>query len=140
MIALAFLLGVALVASLGLNAWLTYRNARSSDREADARVGQIATESELERAAYERDIANRALEAAHRRAHSLEQLLGETLNDARMADLPVHDYSTRVRRIYAEWAGADKDRVPAEPDRAVSEDAAPAETGPAAVSPVGTLR
>ena len=146
MIALAVILGSSLMTALGLIAWLVVRIVRAAGKEADARVGQVATEAESERTAYELDVTKRALEAANIRARTLEEELTDALDQPSLADgLDAADVAGRVRRLAERWreAAAARNPLPASPEPAVSEQPAATRANPAGlhvVTPIDVLK
>lgn len=121
---LAITLGVVSLAVLGLVIYLVRRGDRRVDQLADARVAQVATEGELERARYEHEITKAALVAANRTIRILETVTD--VNADPNPDLDRSDVRARVLREALAWkdgGGA----LPADPT-----DELPADDGPGA--------
>lgn len=138
MIAIAILLGASLAGALALIAWLVHGRVTAADREADARVGQVATEAELERAQFELALAREALDASERRETIMQEAVADAINADPSPDLARNDVLGRVLRISAEWARADaKGRLRAESGKGMPDDRA-ADTPDPAVRPEDT--
>ena len=114
MTALAILLGVALVATLPLIAWLVHGRVTAADQLGDARHGQSITEGELERKGFELEVTKKALEASNARAAALEEVLADEVAADPNPDLARGDVRGRLLRIARSWSDADADRVPAD--------------------------
>lgn len=127
MTAVAVTLAIAVASALALIAWLVYRAVGASDSEADARVAQVATEAELERARYETEVTSKALAAANARANALERVIADDLNTAPNPDLARDDVRGRVLRLAQAWRTDDP--LPASGDAAVPDDPAPGPSG-----------
>ncbi len=124
MTALAILLGTAIVGALVLIAWLVYGRVAAADQAADARVAQVATEAELERAQFELEQRTQALAASERREDILQEAVADALDADPGAGLSHDDVLGRIMRLSAEWARSDRAgrEVPAEPHEAVPSD------------------
>ena len=120
------MLAGALIASLGLNGWLTYRAISGTEKQADARVAQVDTEGHLEQTAFELEQTKLALIATKKRAAKLEELLSHALeNPAAVAAAP-DDFRARVRLLAQEWGATEgaRDPVSASGTEAVPNDTA----------------
>jgi hypothetical protein len=128
-------LATTLLSAVGVIAWLAFRVVKAAEQEADARVGQVATEAESERTAYELDVTQKALTAANKRADALEEIIADEINDENPnPDLARTDVRTRLLRIAGKWreAAATRSPLPAESEPAVPAPAAP--VGPKSAS------
>lgn len=122
MTAVALALAIGLLSALGLIAWLVRGRVLAADQVADARVAQVATEGEVERATFELEVTRKALQAATIRAGALEGELSHALDRTNPAEgLDPGDVAGRVRRLAERWRHAAEARspLPAEPTEAV---------------------
>ena len=112
MVAVAIVLATTLAGALGLLAWLVRGRVVAADQLADARVGQVATEAELERSGFELDIVKKALAASQKRADALERVIADEINDSE-SGLPLDRNGVRQRivQIARQWAEADRARA-----------------------------
>lgn len=105
------LVGLA-IGQAGLIAWLVHGRMADKDQAADARVGQVATEAESERTAYELDVTQKALAAANKRCDALEEIIADEINGNPNADLGRTDVRGRLLRIAGRWREAASARSP----------------------------
>lgn len=99
--------GATSLTSLGAIIWLTA--GRISDREklADARIAQVETEAHAERAAFELEVATKALAAEKKRTAALQEVLDDVSKAPIGIGLTERDWQTRLLRITQSWGDSE---------------------------------